>query len=260
MTILDEIAAHARARVAQDMLRTSPEALMELAAHAPYRAAFLDKVRQAGVALICEVKKASPSKGVIDPVFDYMAIAADYEAAEADCISCLTEPKWFLGSDSIFGDIRRAVKTPMLRKDFVVDTYQLYQAKAMGADCALLICALHDTASLEKCLQICGRIGLDALVEAHDAREIGMAVEAGALMIGVNNRNLRDFTVDLDNAARLRDLIPPGRYYVAESGVKGPEDAAKLKRLGADAILMGETLMRAPDKRAALRAIREAVT
>ena len=220
--------------------------------------AFYGAVARPGMSFICEVKKASPSKGVIDPVFDYLAIARAYERAGAEAVSCLTEPKWFLGSDAIFRDIRAAISTPMLRKDFVVDEYQLYQAKTMGADCALLICAILDTATLARYLGICEDLGLAALTEAHDETEIAAAVAAGARMIGVNNRNLKDFSVDLGNAARLRERIPADRLYVAESGVKTPADAAAMQQIGADAILMGEALMRAEDKAAALAAMREA--
>ena len=217
--------------------------------------AFYDAVAKPGMSFICEVKKASPSKGVIDPVFDYMTIARDYETAGADCISCLTEPKWFLGSDEIFRNIRATIKMPMLRKDFVVDEYQLYQAKVLGANCVLLICALLDTDTVARYLDICEKLGLAALVEAHDEAEIASAVSVGARMIGVNNRN---FSVDLGNAARLRERIPAGTLYVAESGVKTPSDAAAMKAIGADAVLMGEVLMRAADKKAALDAMREA--
>ena len=259
-TILDTIAAYARERVAKDRETVSFEAMRELAMQGSPAGgkAFYDAIAKPGMRFICEVKKASPSKGVIDPVFDYISIARSYDAAGADAVSCLTEPKWFLGSDSIFRDIRAEIAAPMLRKDFVVDEYQLYQAKVLGADCALLICAILDTAALARYLGVCEDLGLAALTEAHDAEEIASAVAVGARMIGVNNRNLKDFSVDLGNAARLRDLIPPERLYVAESGVKTPEDAAAMKAIGADAILMGETLMRAPDKGAALRAMREA--
>lgn len=259
-TILDTIADHARARVEADKALCSLDAMKERAASAAAEGgqAFYDAVARPGMSFICEVKKASPSKGVIDPVFDYLAIAREYEAAGANCVSCLTEPKWFLGSDEIFADIRAAIRTPMLRKDFVVDEYQLYQAKAMGAQCALLICAILDTDTIARYLDICDRLGLAALTETHDEREIASAVSAGARMIGVNNRNLKDFSVDLTNAARLRERIPASRLYVAESGVKTPQDAAAMKSVGADAILMGETLMRASDKTAALAAMREA--
>ena len=259
-TILDTIADYARKRVTADRARLSLEELkaLAMAGTAAGGQAFYDAAAKPGMSFICEVKKASPSKGVIDPVFDYMTIARDYEAAGADCVSCLTEPKWFLGTDEIFQNIRAAIKTPMLRKDFVVDEYQLYQAKVLGANCVLLICALLDTDTVARYLDICENLGLAALVEAHDAAEIASAVRAGARMIGVNNRNLKDFSVDLGNAARLREHIPAGTLYVAESGVKTPSDAAAMNAIGADAVLMGEVLMRAADKKAALAAMREA--
>ncbi|MDO4803281.1 MAG: indole-3-glycerol phosphate synthase TrpC [Lachnospiraceae bacterium] len=290
-TILDIIAGHARERVALDRERISLAEMKALAATARAAGqdfldvaavtgkafvaeesdgqelsetlaglgqAFYDAVAKPGLSFICEVKKASPSKGVIDPVFDYMGIAREYEAAGADCISCLTEPRWFMGSDEIFRNIRTAVRTPMLRKDFVVDEYQIYQAAALGANCVLLICAILDTKDIAGYLGICEDLGLAALVEAHDEAEIASAVSAGARMIGVNNRNLKDFSVDFANAARLRARIPADRLYVAESGVMSPQDAAAMKAVGADAILMGEVLMRAEDKKSLLKAMREA--
>ena len=252
MTILDQLAAHARERVAADQAENSLDVLQ-----AQCRAIgrgrgerFQAALTKPELSFICEVKKASPSKGVIAKEFPYLEIARDYERAGADAISCLTEPKWFLGSDRIF--------TPMLRKDFTVDPYQLYQARLMGADCVLLICALLDTKTLERYLTICHDLGLAALVEAHDAQEIASAVSAGAEIIGVNNRNLKDFSVNFDNAARLRDQIPPGVLYVAESGVHRPEDAAAVRAMGADGVLIGEGLMRSKDKGAMLAAFREA--
>ncbi len=259
MTILDQIAHDTRIRVEEDKKRLPPEALSDTFPPSGGAQAFYGAVARPGLSLICEVKKASPSKGIIDEEFDYLTIARSYASAGADCISCLTEPKWFLGSDRIFTDIRSVVTTPMLRKDFVVDEYQILQARAMGADAVLLICALHTTARLEHFLTLCADLGLAALTEAHDEKEIASAVSAGAKMIGVNNRNLKDFTVDLDNAARLRSLIPPGCLYVSESGVKTPEDAIMMKKIGADAVLMGEALMRAPDRAEAVRNFKEAV-
>lgn len=258
-TILDTIADHARARVAAGKEKVSLEAMRELARQGTANgAAFEAALRGPGMRFICEVKKASPSKGLISPDFPYLDIARDYEAAGADGISCLTEPKWFLGSDDIFQEIRRTVATPMLRKDFTVDEYQIYQAKVLGADAVLLICALLDTETIAQYLGLCHDLGLAALVEAHDQAEVASAVAAGADIIGVNNRNLKDFSVDFSNAARLRELIPPEAVYVAESGVAGPADVAALKRIGADAVLMGEVLMRSPDKKAMLAALREA--
>ena len=257
-TILDTIAAHARERVAADRRHEPLEALKARCTEQGSGDAFYAAIRQPGLRFICEIKRASPSKGLIDPAFDYLSIARAYEAAGADAVSCLTEPKWFLGSDAIFADVRREIRTPMLRKDFVVDEYQIYQAKALGANCVLLICALHDTAAIARYLELCDALGLAALVEAHDAQEIDMAADAGARMIGVNNRNLKDFSVDFSNAARLRERIPATALYVAESGVAGPADAAALRQIGADAALVGEALMRAPDKAALLAALREA--
>ena len=260
MTILDRIAAYARERTAADRAVIGFDEIKAMAAAAsPANGqAFYDAVQKPGMSFICEIKKASPSKGIIDPVFDYLSIARAYEAAGADCISCLTEPRWFMGSDDIFREIRRTVRTPMIRKDFIVDEYQLYQSKLMGANCVLLICALLDTATLARYLGVCEDLGLAVLTETHDEAEIRSAVSAGARMIGVNNRNLKDFSVDFSNAARLRDLIPAGCLYVAESGVKTPADAAALKAVGADAILIGETLMRVGNKAETLKALREA--
>lgn len=259
-TILDTIAAHARQRVALDQEKNSLDALKELCQEGGIAngKAFYDAVEREGMSFICEVKRASPSKGLIAKDFPYVEIGRDYEQAGADCISCLTEPKWFLGSDQIFREIRQNVSIPMIRKDFVVDEYQLYQAKLMGANCVLLICAILDTETIRRYLDICNQLGLAALVETHDEGEISSAVAAGARMIGVNNRNLKDFSVDFSNAARLRDLIPAGTLYVAESGVKSPEDVAALKKTGADAVLMGEVLMRAKDKGRMLAQMREA--
>ncbi len=260
MNILDQLAAHARERVAADRAETSLDALRELAAQGGRAngAAFEAALKKPGLSFICEVKRASPSKGLIAPEFPYLDIAKEYEAAGADAVSCLTEPKWFLGSDRIFTDIRREISLPMIRKDFTVDEYQIYQAKVMGANAVLLICAILDTETVAKYMELCDALGLAALVEAHDEAEVRSAVSAGAKIVGVNNRNLKDFSVDFSNAVRLRDLIPAECVYVAESGVSRPEDAAALRKIGADAVLMGEVLMRAGDKAALLARMREA--
>ena len=261
MTILDEIASFARIRVEKDKHLIPPEEMKRLAAAETKGEGnrFYEAVAKEGMSFICEVKKASPSKGIIDPVFDYLQIASDYEQAGAECVSCLTEPEWFKGSDDIFRNIRKKIRIPMLRKDFVIDKYQIYQAKTMGADCVLLICSLLGTETIHEYLGICRELHLAALVETHDENEIRSAVEAGARMIGVNNRNLKDFSVDLENAARLRALIPSSCLYVCESGVKTPEDARHMKEIGADAILIGEAMMRAKNKKEALLGLREAV-
>lgn len=262
MNILDELAAYARVRVEADREKHPLEELRELCESCECGAGgggrFEAALRKPGMSFICEVKKASPSKGVISEEFPYLEIARDYQSAGADCISCLTEPKWFLGSDDIFREIRSTVKIPMLRKDFTVDEYQIYQARLMGADAVLLICALLDTETIARYLELCGRLGLAALVETHDEAEIASAVSAGARIIGVNNRNLKNFTVDFSNAARLRDRIPPECVYVAESGVRTPQDVASMQKIGADAVLIGEVLMRAEDRGALLGEMRGA--
>lgn len=259
-TILNTIADYAKIRVQNDKEQKSLDELKELCTGLGKAngAAFYEALKREDLSFITEVKKASPSKGLISPDFPYLQIAKDYEAAGADCISCLTEPKWFLGSDEIFTEIRKSVSIPMLRKDFTVDEYQIYQARAMGANCVLLICALLDTKTIEGYLEICENLGLSALVETHDEKEIKSAISAGAKIIGVNNRNLHDFSVDFTNAERLRDLIPSDAIYVAESGVKTEDDCRTLRRIGADAVLIGETLMRSDNKKEMLEKFRKA--
>ena len=249
MTILDKLADLSRARAAADQEKV-PETVLREQAKALGKGngeAFLSALKKPGISFICEIKKASPSKGLISPDFPYLKIAADYERAGADCISCLTEPEYFLGSDQIFREVRAQVSLPMLRKDFTVSAYQLDQARMMGANAALLIVSLLDEKTLEAYLERCEELGIAALVETHDGEEISRAVSAGAKIIGVNNRNLKDFSVDFENAARLRDRIPADCIYVAESGVKTPEDVRRLRQIGADAALIGETLMRSAD-------------
>lgn len=257
-TILQTIADYAAVRVAKDREKVPLEALKEQCKSRGRAQGerFREALQKPDISFICEVKKASPSKGVISEHFPYVEIAREYEAAGADCISCLTEPKWFLGSDEIFREIRDAVSTPMLRKDFVVDEYQIYQAGLMGADAVLLICAILDTETVARYLEICEELGLSALVETHDEAELKSAVQAGAKIIGVNNRNLKDFTVDIENSARLRALAPENAVFVAESGIRTREDIAALRREGVDAVLVGETLMRASDKAKMLRQLR----
>ncbi|MBE8950996.1 MAG: indole-3-glycerol phosphate synthase TrpC [Quinella sp. 3Q1] len=258
MNILEEIAKVARERVAADKEKISLDELKAQSSKLGGGGKFLAALKRPELSFICEIKKASPSKGIIAENFPHVEIAREYEAAGADCVSCLTEPKYFLGSDKIFRDVRAEISLPMLRKDFTVDEYQIYQAKVLGADAVLLICAILDTATLEKFLTVCADLKLTALVETHDAQEIKSAIAAGAEIIGVNNRNLKNFSVDFSNAARLRELIPPEKIYVAESGVKNSADVATLKKIGADAVLIGETLMRAADKKAALQNLRAA--
>lgn len=208
------------------------------------------------MSFICECKKASPSKGLIETDFRYLEIAREYEAAGADCISVLTEPKWFLGSDEYLKEIAKTVSIPCIRKDFTVDEYQIYQAKTLGAAAVLLICSILSEEQLGEYIKICDSLGISALVEIHNEKEAGMAVRAGARIIGVNNRNLKDFTVDTANSKKLRDLIPDDIIFVSESGVKSTDDIRAIREIGADAVLIGETLMRADDKKAKLDELR----
>lgn len=253
MNILEQLAQSARQRVEQYKAKVSLEAIRaqaESLAKGEFR--FEQALSKPGVSFICECKKASPSKGVIAESFPYVEIAMEYEDAGADCISVLTEPTRFLGQDEFLEDIVNSVTIPCLRKDFTVDEYMIYQAKTLGAEAVLLICALLDESTLRRYTELCDSLGLSALVEAHDEREIESALNAGARIVGVNNRNLKDFSVDVNNSRRIRSLVPDGVLFVSESGIKTPEDVKALADAGADAVLIGETLMRSPNKKAAL--------
>ncbi len=217
---------------------------------------FIEALRGNEISFICEVKKASPSKGLIAPDFPYLEIAKDYEKAGASAISCLTEPYYFMGADNYLSEIAKNVHIPVLRKDFTVDEYQIYEAKLLGASAVLLICALLDEDTIRRYNWIAHSLGLNALVEAHDEQEVEKALRAGAEIIGVNNRNLKDFTVDINNSARYRQLVPDNIVFVSESGIKTNEDIAKLRANGTNAVLIGETLMRAADKKAELDRLR----
>lgn len=257
MSILDELAAHARTRVAAAKKNMPPELLAEQTAVLPRGDfPFEQALRREGLSFICECKKASPSRGIIAEHFPYLDIARDYEAAGADAISVLTEPKWFLGSDAYLAEIAGAVSLPCLRKDFVVDSYMIDEAKVLGAAAVLLIVAILDDAQLAAYIAHAEKLGLSALVEVHDEDEIRRALAAGARIVGVNNRNLRDFSVNMDNSRRLRELVPPEVLFVAESGVQSAADVAQLRAAGADAVLIGTTLMRAQDKAQMLKELR----
>ncbi len=208
------------------------------------------------ISFICEVKKASPSKGIIAEEFDYLSIAKDYEKAGADCISCLTEPYWFLGSDRYLEEISKNVSIPVLRKDFTINDYQIYEAKLLGAKAVLLICSILSEETIKSFIETADSLGMSSLVEAHDESEIKTALNAGARIIGVNNRNLKDFSVDINNSQRLRELVGNKAIFVSESGVKTKEDIQRLRDNKTDAVLIGETLMRSKDKTAALRELR----
>lgn len=259
MTILEQLAGHARERVAAAKKICSAEELKIRAGELPKGSFEFEKaLSRKGISFICECKKASPSKGIIAEDFPYLDIAKRYEAAGADCISVLTEPRWFLGSEQYLREITSEVSIPCLRKDFTVHEYMIYEAKLLGAKAVLLICSILTASQLENYLALCEDLGLSALVEAHDADEVRAAVSAGARVIGVNNRNLADFSVDTDNSRRLRELVPDSVIFVSESGVSCREDIVKLEAAGADAVLIGEALMRASDTAAKLRELKGA--
>lgn len=257
MSVLDVLAESAKKRVYENS-RVIPEAELKAKALNLKKLGFgFEKaLKTEDIAFICECKKASPSKGLIAPDFDCLKIAKEYEAAGADAISVLTEPTQFLGSDIYLQKTAAAVNIPCIRKDFTVDSYMIYEARLLGAQALLLICSILKKEQLREYIEICDGLGLSALVEAHDEQEIDMALECGARVIGVNNRNLRDFSVDVKNSRRLRSLVPKDRVFVSESGVKTAEDIKILREIGVDAVLVGETLMRAEDKTAKLRELK----
>ena len=256
--ILDEIAEYTKERVRALKAHKSLYAVRDEAEGRPQGKDFRAALAAPGLSVIAELKKASPSKGVIAPDFTdiYLRKAAEYEAGGAAAISCLTEPKFFQGSDAYLQAVRQRVELPILRKDFTLDEYQIYEAKCIGADAVLLICSLLSAAQLGEYLAQAQELGLSALVEAHTADEVQQALAAGAEIIGVNNRNLKNFTVDVTNSLALRQKAPPGVLFVAESGITSPSDVSALRAAGVDAVLVGEALMRAPDKAAALAALR----
>ena len=260
MSILNEIAARTKERIAEEKFKVPLRKLIsqqnsDLAKHAEEKISFLEALKKPGMSYICEVKKASPSKGLIAPDFPYLDIAKEYEQAGASAISCLTEPFYFQGADRYLQKISQAVELPVLRKDFTVDEYMIYQAKAFGASAVLLICAILDNSQLKAFGELAQDLGLDALVEAHDEWEADRALNLDAKIVGVNNRNLHDFTVDMGNSIRLRSMAPADTVFVSESGIKTAEDIRILYENKVDAVLIGETLMRSPDKKAALEAL-----
>lgn len=259
MNILEQLAAHAKERVSLAEQACPLEIIRQKASRMEKGDGSFEKaLKRPGLSFICECKKASPSRGVIAENFPYLQIAREYQEAGADAVSVLTEPKWFLGSDRYLREIAETVSLPCLRKDFTVDEYMIYEAKLLGASAVLLICSILSSRQLREYLQVCETLGLSALVETHDEGEVDMALEAGARIIGVNNRNLRDFSVDTENSRRLREQIPAEVLFVSESGVKTAADAAALREIGADAVLVGEAMMRAKDKRAMLAELRGA--
>lgn len=248
--ILDTIVEATKVRVAQEKKVETPEAVKAAALALPSDTGFPFEaaLRQQDFNFICEVKKASPSKGIIAEHFPYLDIAKEYEVAGAAAISVLTEPDFFKGDKKYLQEIASTVKIPVLRKDFIIDEYQIYQAKVWGASAILLICACLDVPTLTKFRELADSLGLSSLVEAHDEQEVQMAIDCGARIIGVNNRNLKDFTVDVQNSVRLRNLVQDDVIFVSESGLETPDDIQVLRDNNIGVALMGETFMRAPNK------------
>ena len=256
--ILEKIAKRTVERVAELKQKKPAEQVMaEAKALDPNTGFPFEKaLRAEGLSFICELKKASPSQGVIAQDFPYRQIAKEYEAAGAAAISVLTEPYWFQGQDLYLTVINQEVSIPLLRKDFIVDSYQIYEAKIIGASAILLICALLSTNTLKEYLDIAHSLGLSALVEAHTEEEVRSALAAGARVIGVNNRNLKTFEVDITTSIRLRSLVPEDTLFISESGIKSPGDVARLKENKTDAVLIGESLMRSENKKEQLALLR----
>lgn len=255
--ILDRIAQAAKKRVQAAKETVTPEKIREMAERLPKGTLdFEEALKADGISFICEVKKASPSKGLISPEFPYLTIAEEYEQAGAAAVSVLTEPEFFMGDNRYLADIAAAISIPVLRKDFTVDDYQIYESKMLGASAVLLICALTSAEDLKRRISICDTLGISAVTEVHSDEEILIALECGARIIGVNNRNLHTFEVDFENSLRLRKLVPSSVLFVAESGIKTPNDIGRLNEAKVDAVLIGEALMRSIDKKAALNRLR----
>ena len=254
MSILDEIAARTKERIAEKRAKLPLQMVRRQAEKMPADSSFpfAQALKKPGISMICEIKKASPSKGVIATEFPYLKIAKTYELAGASAISCLTEPYYFQGKDEYLQEIAAQAAIPVLRKDFTVDPYMIYEAKLLGASAILLICAILDNSELKEYLTIATELGLSALTEVHTEKEVERALTCNANIIGVNNRNLNTFQVDVNTSLRLRKLVPKDILYVSESGIQSPDDLARLSENGTDAVLIGEMLMRAEDQREAL--------
>lgn len=253
MTILDTIADHAKERVLSAKKVVSLEEIRNKALLIPKGDLNFEKaLKKPELSFILECKKASPSKGLIAEDFDPVKIAKEYEKAGADAVSVLTEPKWFLGKNEYLENVSKIINIPTLRKDFVVDEYMIYEAKVLGASAVLLIVSILTEKQICDYIRICDELGLSALVEIHDENEAETAVSCGARIVGVNNRNLKDFSVDTENSQRLRDKIPDDVLFVSESGVRCHEDIKNIVNMGADAVLIGETLMRSENKKETL--------
>ncbi|MCL2145549.1 MAG: indole-3-glycerol phosphate synthase TrpC [Endomicrobia bacterium] len=258
--ILDKITAAAKIRVEKAKLQNSFEKIKTEAISAARNESFLFEkaLKKDEMSFICEIKKASPSKGIISRDFRYVEIAKEYESAGADAISVLTEPDFFLGSNKYLTEIKNAVNIPVLRKDFIIDQYQIYEAKNIGADAILLICSILSFDILKEFMKIAHDLGLSCLVETHDEKEVDTALKAGAKIIGVNNRDLKNFEVDINNSINLRKLVPEDKIFVSESGIKTKEDINTLRWHKVDAVLIGEELMKSGNITEKLRELRAA--
>ena len=252
MNILDKITKATKERVEHEKKAGLPPQVTE--SRLPFL--FEKSLRANGMSFICEVKKASPSKGVIAEDFPYLDIAKEYEQAGADAISILTEPQFFLGDDTYLAEIRKTVEIPLLRKDFIVDAFQIEQSARLGADAILLICAILTPTQISEYIEIADKLGIACLVEAHDQAEVETALKAKARIVGVNNRNLKTFEVDTNNSVRLRKIVPDDVIFVSESGISTANDVELLRGNGVNAVLVGETLMRSADKTAELNTLR----
>ena len=255
--ILDKLAQSTEKRVEQGKKNIPLEVVKKQALDMPKGNFEFEKaLAKSGINFICEVKKASPSKGIIAEKFPYVDIAKEYEKAGASCISVLTEPEYFKGDKKYLKEISENVSIPLIRKDFVIDEYMIYDGKIHGASCVLLICSLLDEDTIRKYIEICDSLGMSALVEAHDEEEVKKAIKSGARIIGVNNRDLRDFSVDLNTTLKLRDMVDDDVIFVSESGIKTREDIELLEKHRVNAVLIGETMMKSHDKRHTLEVLK----
>ncbi len=257
MNILEEIASYTKERIKQKKKSYPLEEIKQKALKLPIQEnLFLKSLQKPTLSFICEIKKASPSKKIIDPVFDYLHIAHEYEQIGVDAISVLTEPKWFMGSDQYLEEITHQVKLPCLRKDFVIDKYMIYEAKILGAAAVLLIVSLLSLDELKQYLKICSLLGLVGVVEVHDEKEIQIALDAKAEVIGINNRFLKDFTVNLSRTISLKNKIPSNIYVISESGISSRKDILKLEEISVDGVLIGEVMMRSQNKKETLKELK----
>lgn len=255
--ILDEICQQRAMQLEAEKKRCSLTDMRKLAEQALPKPGFVQALRKKGLSCICEVKKASPSKGLIRPDFHPVALAKEYEAAGADCISCLTEEHYFQGSSEYLKQIAETVKIPVLRKDFIIDAYQIYEAKVLGASAILLIASVLEFPRMRDYFELAHSLGLDCLVEVHIAQEVEVVQKLNPQLLGVNNRNLKTFEVDLSTTEQLSHMRQAGQLFVSESGIKNNADMRTVQANGADAVLIGETLMRSDTITQTLHALRE---